>query len=160
MHFRGILPCIFEGVWQTPDNPLAGEHALRNLQRIAPCEGYASRLLRSPTFPAGRGRHEPLAEGARHHERAAGLLHAQDRLWPKRGYGEHVYVVLAIVTRKRRAGGYDRHERRLPIARGRVRKHLPAQAIEIRNAVGNLVFAQLHLDARPSAIAKLEGSAK
>ncbi len=48
MHFRGILPCIFEGVWQTPDNPLAGEHALRNLQRIAPCERCTSRLLRSP----------------------------------------------------------------------------------------------------------------
>ena len=123
----------------------------------------ASDYLRLMAFPGcllGPALHEPPAEGARHHERAAGLLHAQDRLWPKRGYGEHIYVVLAIVTRKRRAGGYDRHERRLPIARGRVRKHLPAQAIEIRNAVGNLAFAQLHLDARPSAIAKLEWSAK
>ena len=73
---RNLLPCIFEGVWQTPDNPLAGEHALRNLQRIAPCEGCTSQLLRSPAFPAGRVGHEPLAEGARHHERAAGLLHA------------------------------------------------------------------------------------
>ena len=74
------------------------------------------------------------------------------RLRPQRSKGEHVDIVLGVVTAEGRGRGDDGAELRSGVACGRVQSDLPAKALDVADSVAYLGFTELDFYRCPAAI--------